>query len=79
MTKRNAKELPEEDSRLTIRVHPEYRTYVQRAAMEMGVNQSILVRNAVQEYMERREKELSPELAAYFRRFRHDRKRPNML
>jgi hypothetical protein len=47
--------------------------------MEMGLNQSILVRNAIQEYMERREKELSPELQAFFRRFRHDRNRPNML
>jgi predicted DNA-binding protein len=79
MTKQKVKELPEEDSRLTIRVDPEYRTHVQQVAMEMGLNQSILVRNAIQEYIERREKELSPDLAAFFRRFRHDRKRPNML
>jgi predicted transcriptional regulator len=76
MAKQNVKD---QDSRLTIRVDPEYQTHVQRAAMEMGLNQSILVRNAIQEYMERREKELSHELAAFFRRFRHDRNRPNML
>jgi hypothetical protein len=79
MTKQKVKEHPEEDARLTIRVDPEYRNAVQQVAMEMGLNQSILVRNAIQEYMERREKELSPELAGFFRRFRHDRNRPNML
>jgi hypothetical protein len=73
------RQVKEEDSRLTIRVDPVYRTHVQRAAMEMGLNQSILVRNAIQEYMERHEKDCSPELAAFFRRFRHDRNRPNML
>jgi hypothetical protein len=78
MAKQKVKELPE-DSRLTIRVDPEYRTHVQRAALEMGLNQSILVRNAIQEYMERHEKDLSPELAARFRHFRQNRERPNML
>jgi len=79
MAKQKEKELPEGDSRLTIRVAPEYRTHLQRAASEMGVNQSILVRNAIQEYIERNLEDLSPELVAQFKHFRDHRERPNML
>jgi hypothetical protein len=79
MAKQKEKELPEGDSRVTIRVAPEYRAHLQRAALEMGVNQSILVRNAIQEYIEREKEKLSPELFARFEHFRQHRERPGML
>jgi hypothetical protein len=77
--KQKEKELPEGDSRVTIRVAPEYRTHLQLAALEMGVNQSILVRNAIQEYVERHKQDISPELFARFEHFRQNRERPGML
>jgi Ribbon-helix-helix protein, copG family len=67
------------DARVTIRVDPEYREAMQRAAAELGINQSILVRNAVQEYVERNQKHFSAPLFRFFRIWREDRSRMNML
>jgi hypothetical protein len=67
------------DARLTVRVEPEYRAAFASAALQMGLNQSILMRNAIQEYMERNAGKFSRELAAYFKRFRENRERPGML
>lgn len=68
-----------EDSRLTIRIDPDYQNAVAEAARELGINQSTLVRTAVQEYVERHEKFFSPPLFRFFRVWRQDRKRTNML
>jgi len=76
MSKKNANDV---DARVTIRVDPEYRDAMQSAANELGINQSILVRNAVQEYIERHEKFFSPTLFRWFRIWRENRKRSNML
>jgi hypothetical protein len=78
MAKQKTKE-PAEDSRLTVRVHPDYLAAIQLAAKEAGVNPSILARQAIQEYIEQNENKLSPELREFFRRWRQDRKRSNML
>jgi predicted DNA-binding protein len=76
MTKANTNDI---DARLTIRIDPEYREAVADAARERGINQSILVRNAIQEYIERNERYFSPELFSWFRRWRQNRKRLNMM
>lgn len=69
----------ERDARLTIRVDPDYLLAIQRAAMELGTNQSALLRNALQEYVEKNERHFSPNLFKFFREWRQNRKRMNML
>jgi hypothetical protein len=67
------------DARVTIRVDPEYADAMQKAARELGINQSIMIRLAVQAYIERREKSLSPDLFRRFKLFRENRKRGGMM
>ena len=67
------------DVRVSFRVQPEFRDALQQLAMELGINQSLLVREAIQEYIERNEKHCSPGLFRYFRKWRQDRKRYNLI
>jgi predicted transcriptional regulator len=66
------------DSRLTIRIDPEYSEALDKASKELGLNKSIIIRNAIQEYVERQERHFSPALFRFFLKWRQDRKRYNM-
>ena len=67
------------DARISFRVDPEYRDALQRLAIELGKNQSLVVREALEQYIERNQKYLSPVLFRFFRLWRQDRKRYNLL
>jgi hypothetical protein len=67
------------DSRLTIRIDPEYGDALDNLAKELGLNKSIVIRKAIQEYVERQERYLSPPLFRFFLKWRQNRNRYGMM